>query len=72
MNKKKLVAGILVTFGILFIIGSVGNLDYMQECGQSASGADVSNMMIKVAVGIVMTAVGALIGKLSEVKRGEK
>ena len=72
MNIKKLVAGILITFGILFIIGSVGNLDYMQECGQSASGADVSNMMIKVAVGVVMTAVGALIGKLSEVKGGEK
>ena len=72
MNIKKLLAGILITFGILFIIGSVGNLDYMQECGQNACGEDVSNMLIKVAVGAAMTALGALVGKFSEKKRGEK
>lgn len=65
MNIKKLVAGILITFGILIIIGSVGSLDYMQECGQSASGADVGGMIIKVAVGVVLTALGALVARIS-------
>ena len=72
MNIRKLMVGILITFGILFILGSVGNLDYMQECGQSACGEDVSKMLIKVAVGVAMTALGALVGKFSEKKRGEK
>ena len=72
MNTKKLIAGILITFGMLFILGSVGNLYYMQECEQNACGEDVSNMMIKVAVGVALTALGALVGKLSDKKRGEK
>lgn len=72
MNIRKLMVGILITFGILFILGSVGNLDYMQECGQSACGEDVSKMLIKVAVGATMTALGALVGKLPENRRGEK
>lgn len=72
MNTKKLIAGILITFGILFIIGSVGSLDYMQEYGQKACGEDVSNMLIKVAVGIALTALGALVCKFSEKKRGKK
>ena len=56
MNTKKLIAGILITFGILFIIGSVGSLDYMQEYGQKACGEDVSNMRIKGACGMALTA----------------
>lgn len=72
MNTKKLIAGILITFGILFILGSVGNLDYMQVCGEKAAEEDVSNMLIKVAVGIALTALGALVCKFSEKKRGKK
>ena len=72
MNTKKLIAGILITFGILFIIGSVGSLDYMQECGQRACGEDVSNMLIKVAVGVALTALGALVARISSGKERDE
>lgn len=72
MNIKKLVAGILITFGILFVVGSVGNLDYMQECGQSASGADVVGMLIKIAVGVALTALGALVARISSGKERDE
>lgn len=72
MKTAKVIAAVISTLGLIFTFGSVGNLDYMEACGQALSAADIFTEFAKAWAGLLIFAAGAafvwLVGRYEEWK----
>lgn len=60
MNKKGFIAAILIFIGIVFVGGAVGGMDYGEET--------ISESAVRTISGIIFTAVGLILARISECK----
>lgn len=61
MKIKHTIGGILIALGMLFIFGTVGNLDYLDECGSRYGGAELFEMLLRCLGGFAGIALGGFL-----------
>lgn len=71
MKLKHIIGAILLTFGILACIASVGHLDYLDDSGEHYGTADVKAAIVKSGIGIVFAGVGVFMCRDVEVEDDE-
>lgn len=68
MKLKHIIGAILLTFGILACIASVGHLDYLNDSGEHYGVADVKSAVIKSGIGISFAGVGMFLCRDVEIE----
>lgn len=61
MKIKHIVGCVLISLGVLAILGAVGHLDYLDASGERYGAAEVEEMIVKSAAGIAAASVGAFL-----------
>ena len=61
MKVKHLIGGTLAALGVLFILGAVGHLDYLDECGERYGSKEVREMAVRSVVGLAAAGMGAFL-----------
>ena len=59
MKIKHIIGGILIALGVLAVIGAVGHLDYLGECGTRCGMGEIAEALIRTAAGFAAAGVGA-------------
>lgn len=62
LTTRNVIGIIIFSLGLLFIIGTVGSLDYAFECGKATTGADLITAIIRTMIGLVACGVAIPIG----------
>lgn len=71
MKLKHIIGGILIALGVLAILGAVGHLDYLDDCGVRYGGQEVREMVVRSVAGFVAVGVGAFLCRDIEVEVDE-
>lgn len=71
MKLKHIIGGILIALGVLAVLGAVGNLDYLDDCGERYGAAEIKEMIVKSAAGLAAAGVGAFLCRDIEVEVDE-
>lgn len=71
MKIKHIIGGILIALGVLAVIGAVGHLDYLGECGTRCGMGEIAEALIRTAAGFAAAGVGAFLCRDIEVNESE-
>lgn len=71
MKLKHIIGGILIALGVLAILGAVGHLDYLDDCGVRYGGKEVREMVVRSVEGLAAVGVGAFLCRDIEVETNE-
>lgn len=63
MRIKATIGVFVFIFGFLLCVGAVGNLDYIDACGEMVSDADFTEAVIRSVIGLICMAAAFAIGK---------
>lgn len=62
MKTRTAIAVGVFILGFLICVGSVGNLDYIDACGEEVTDSDFIEAVIRSAIGLICMAVSLIIG----------
>lgn len=68
MKLKHIIAAIMLIFGILACIASVGHLDYLNDSGEHYGVEDVKAAIVKSTTGIAFAGVGVFLCRDVEIE----
>lgn len=71
MKLKHIIGGVLIALGVLAVLGAVGHLDYLDDCGVRYGGKEIREMAVRSAAGVVAVGVGAFLCRDIEVEADE-
>lgn len=65
MKIAKIVAGVISALGFLYMLGSVGNIDYAMECGSTAP-VDIMGQFVQAFAGLLVFAAALIFMGLAD------
>lgn len=68
MKIKYIIGSVLIALGVLAILGAVGHLDYLNDCGVRYGAKEVREMVVRSVAGFVAVGVGAVLCRDIEVE----
>lgn len=71
MKIKHIIGGILIALGVLAVLGAVGHLDYLDKRGERYGAAEVKEMIVRSAAGLVAVGIGAFLCRNIEIEADE-
>lgn len=71
MKIKYIIGSVLIALGVLAILGAVGHLDYLDKRGERYGAAEVKEMIVRSAAGLVAVGIGAFLCRNIEIEADE-
>lgn len=68
MKLKHIIGGVLIALGVLAVLGAVGHLDYLDDCGVRYGGKEIREMAVRSAAGLAAVGAGAFLCRDIEVE----
>lgn len=61
MKVKHIIGGVLIALGVIFILGAVGHLDYLNKCSVKYGAKELREMTVRSVGGLAAAGVGAFL-----------
>lgn len=68
MKLKHIIGGVLIALGVLAVLGAVGHLDYLDDCGVRYGGKEIREIAVRSAAGLAAVGAGAFLCRDIEVE----